>query len=203
MRTLVTLACTSASAVTTRPRRTSRTILIVSSSRSIASGVVTTRCIKKLDSDQRFARHRPVAPIGRAAVSKTACWGFESLLACQLLSSARLLMSSLKTGCLFGVIDGYDSRFRKQMAKKSKTQRAARAARKEQARRKPRKSVVNAEADAAEEEPKKKGFLAKKEARSRKKKSRESLQDREESRRKRQAAKKRRFQFFSRMSVQS
>jgi hypothetical protein len=28
--------------------------------------------------------HRPVARIGRAAVSKTACWGFESLLACQL-----------------------------------------------------------------------------------------------------------------------
>ena len=26
---------------------------------------------------------RPVALIGRAAVSKTACWGFESLLACQ------------------------------------------------------------------------------------------------------------------------
>ena len=25
---------------------------------------------------------RPVALIGRAAVSKTACWGFESLLAC-------------------------------------------------------------------------------------------------------------------------
>ena len=24
--------------------------------------------------------HRAVAPIGRAAVSKTACWGFESLL---------------------------------------------------------------------------------------------------------------------------
>jgi hypothetical protein len=28
--------------------------------------------------------HRPVARIGRAAVSKTACWGFESLLACQI-----------------------------------------------------------------------------------------------------------------------
>ena len=27
---------------------------------------------------------RPVAPTGRAAVSKTAWWGFESLLACQL-----------------------------------------------------------------------------------------------------------------------
>ena len=36
--------------------------------------------------DCRCARlakgHRPVAPIGRAAVSKTAGWGFESLLAC-------------------------------------------------------------------------------------------------------------------------
>ena len=31
---------------------------------------------------------RPVARIGRAAVSKTACWGFESLLACQLLRVA-------------------------------------------------------------------------------------------------------------------
>jgi preprotein translocase subunit SecE len=28
---------------------------------------------------------RPVAPTGRAAVSKTACWGFESLLACFFL----------------------------------------------------------------------------------------------------------------------
>ena len=28
------------------------------------------------------ADDRAVAPIGRAAVSKTACWGFESLLTC-------------------------------------------------------------------------------------------------------------------------
>ena len=26
--------------------------------------------------------NRPVAPIGRAPVSKTGCWGFESLQAC-------------------------------------------------------------------------------------------------------------------------
>ena len=31
--------------------------------------------------------HRPVARIGRAPVSKTGCWGFESLLACQSLGS--------------------------------------------------------------------------------------------------------------------
>ena len=29
--------------------------------------------------------YRPVARIGRAPVSKTGCWGFESLLACQIL----------------------------------------------------------------------------------------------------------------------
>ncbi len=27
---------------------------------------------------------RPVAQLGRAPVSKTGCWGFESLLACQV-----------------------------------------------------------------------------------------------------------------------
>ena len=30
-------------------------------------------------------KYRPVAPTGRAPVSKTGCWGFESLLACQHL----------------------------------------------------------------------------------------------------------------------
>ena len=40
------------------------------------------------DAVRLFGRNiiRPVARIGRAAVSKTACWGFESLLACQLFS---------------------------------------------------------------------------------------------------------------------
>src|SRR5262249_54431182 len=32
---------------------------------------------------------RPVAPIGRASVSKTECWGFESLLACHFQSGDR------------------------------------------------------------------------------------------------------------------
>ena len=34
-------------------------------------------------SDGLLAEYRPVAPTGRAPVSKTGCWGFESLLACQ------------------------------------------------------------------------------------------------------------------------
>ena len=34
-------------------------------------------------SDGLLAECRPVAPTGRAPVSKTGCWGFESLLACQ------------------------------------------------------------------------------------------------------------------------
>ena len=35
--------------------------------------------------------HRPVARIGRAAVSKTACWGFESLLACHFRFAVTVL----------------------------------------------------------------------------------------------------------------
>ena len=34
---------------------------------------------------------RPVAPIGRAAVSKAAWWGFESLLACQIRTKSGYL----------------------------------------------------------------------------------------------------------------
>src|SRR5438034_1267684 len=37
--------------------------------------------------DGRLATCRPVAPTGRAPVSKTGCWGFESLLACQFFYS--------------------------------------------------------------------------------------------------------------------
>ena len=40
-------------------------------------------------------RYRPVAPIGRAADSKSACWGFESLLACQFFCHKRCGCSSM------------------------------------------------------------------------------------------------------------
>ena len=63
--------------------------------RSFAHGAGITRCIKRrsklqLRSGSTFwmvflAKCRPVAPTGRAPVSKTGCWGFESLLACQHL----------------------------------------------------------------------------------------------------------------------
>ncbi len=36
--------------------------------------------------------NRPVAPTARAAVSKTAGWGFESLLACQFQTGIYLSM---------------------------------------------------------------------------------------------------------------
>ena len=60
-------------------RRTSR-LLKRGLLTQLAEYPVLTRDVR--DSISREPTSRPVAPIGRAAVSKTACWGFESLLAC-------------------------------------------------------------------------------------------------------------------------
>ena len=52
--------------------------------KNIAVSVASILFTEKLNKGARFLR--PVALIGRASVSKTEGWGFESLLACQVIS---------------------------------------------------------------------------------------------------------------------
>ena len=48
--------------------------------------------------DVLLTKCRPVAPTGRAPVSKTGCWGFESLLACQLFGIHESCRKSQRLG---------------------------------------------------------------------------------------------------------
>ncbi len=57
-------------------------LLANESSTSFVRNAASITSTKKLNN----IKERPVAPIGRAADSKSACWGFESLLACQCVS---------------------------------------------------------------------------------------------------------------------
>jgi preprotein translocase subunit SecE len=64
----------------TTPPRTSE---LIRKGWSIASTVASATSIRRTRRPgNEFPSFRPVAPIGRAPVSKTGCWGFESLLAC-------------------------------------------------------------------------------------------------------------------------
>ena len=51
--------------------------------RTIGAGTVTEIVHDEAESHVNSAIHRAVARTGRAPVSKTGCWGFESLLPCQ------------------------------------------------------------------------------------------------------------------------
>jgi preprotein translocase subunit SecE len=75
------LSVANANAATTRPRKTNGFIPVGWSIRSIAGGARSTRRTRKRN-NAAYAS----GSIGRAAVSKTAGWGFESLLACTLMS---------------------------------------------------------------------------------------------------------------------
>jgi hypothetical protein len=59
----------------TVPRKIKKIHLTEWNLKSIANGVKSTLFIRR--------PNRAVAPIGRAPVSKTGCWGFESLQPCQ------------------------------------------------------------------------------------------------------------------------
>ncbi len=89
----------------TRTRRTRKSTQTDWKRRNIARAVGTTPFIARRSRYKdranllqsfalEFSESRPVAPTGRAPVSKTGCWGFDSLLAC-LTNSRRLQAKSL------------------------------------------------------------------------------------------------------------